>query len=229
MVAPDVQDYAHTQPLVTYQSFEDAQRNLPTPLFIHKPSSDECQAFEHKVVCHCSPTLSSLKPGNLFRCCYTNPLLSCAHHVYCTLQACYQKLAPHGVHLEIVSEEPGWSLVYVYRSDLLERALNHPVAAQYLHSLGYHKLSTTEALANLKQRFKEGSGFPHEIGFFLGYPPQDVIEFITSAGENHLMCGHWKVYSNLEHATRQFELFRNATKENLKRYAQGCPIELLVC
>lgn len=193
----------------------------------HPLTAHEYQAFEHKVVCHCSPTLSSLKPGNLFRCCYTHPVLSSEHHIHCTLQACYQKLAPHGVNLEIVSEKPNWSLIYVYRSDLLHAALNHPLAAEYLYSHGYSDLSVECALSSLKERFKAESEFPHEIGFFLGYPPEDVLSFIASEGKGSLACGHWKAYSNLHDARHTFELFRNATKENLKRFVQGCPIELL--
>ncbi len=32
--------------------------------------------------------------------------------------------------------------------------------------------------------------FPHEIGYFLGYPYDDVHEFIVQHGENYKVFGH---------------------------------------
>ena len=48
--------------------------------------------------------------------------------------------------------------------------------------------------------------FPHEIGVFLGYPPEDVKAFIKQNGKGAVLCGYWKVYSNIKkvHAVNEY-------------------------
>lgn len=38
--------------------------------------------------------------------------------------------------------------------------------------------------------------FPHEIGFFFGYPAEDVFAFIREKGHNYKLVGDWKVYGD---------------------------------
>ena len=46
--------------------------------------------------------------------------------------------------------------------------------------------------------------FPHEIGLFLGYPPEDVAGFIRHQGSHYKLCGKWKVYGDVERAKALF-------------------------
>ena len=63
--------------------------------------------------------------------------------------------------------------------------------------------------------------FPHEIGYFLGYPYDDVHEFIVQHGENYKVFGAWKVYSNVEQALTTFESYRACTQYLTYVYQQG--------
>ena len=47
--------------------------------------------------------------------------------------------------------------------------------------------------------------FPHEIGLFLGYPPEDVEGFRRNKGQNYKLCGWWKVYGDAEEAGAFFQ------------------------
>ena len=49
--------------------------------------------------------------------------------------------------------------------------------------------------------------FPHEIGLFLGYPPEDVLKYYVKKGKDYLFSGYWKVYTNPEKAIKTFELY----------------------
>lgn len=49
-------------------------------------------------------------------------------------------------------------------------------------------------LTRLAQRMEAVGDFPHEVGFFLGYPAEDVVGFIRNKGQNFKFCGRWKVY-----------------------------------
>jgi hypothetical protein len=66
-------------------------------------------------------------------------------------------------------------------------------------------------LARLQRRFLN-EGFPHEIGLFLGYPPEDVRGFIFNKGQNFICCRYWKVYHNAE---RAMEMFRKIDKAQI--------------
>ena len=54
--------------------------------------------------------------------------------------------------------------------------------------------------------------FPHEIGLFLGYAPEDVDGFIRLGAGRAKCVGTWKVYGDLEAAKKKFALFQKCTK-----------------
>ena len=58
------------------------------------------------------------------------------------------------------------------------------------------------------QRLGQAAEFPHEIGLFLGYPPEDVQGFL----ENRLCkcVGCWKVYGDEQAAQNGFASSANA-------------------
>ena len=63
--------------------------------------------------------------------------------------------------------------------------------------------------------------FPHEIGYFLGYPYEDVHQFIVQHGENYKVFGAWKVYTNVEQALTTFDSYRACTQYLTYVYQQG--------
>lgn len=65
------------------------------------------------------------------------------------------------------------------------------------------------------------SEFPHEIGFFLGYPYEDVIGFIKNRGQNYLEVGPWKVYANQSQARRTFARYRRCARIYARAYRSG--------
>ena len=69
--------------------------------------------------------------------------------------------------------------------------------------------------------------FPHEIGFFLGYPYEDVIGFIANEGENFLCSGCWKVYAKERDAQTCFCCYKNCTNMYQQLFDEGVSIECL--
>ena len=65
------------------------------------------------------------------------------------------------------------------------------------------------------------SEFPHEIGFFLGYPYEDVIGFIQNRGQNYLEVGPWKVYANQSQARWTFARYRRCARIYARAYRSG--------
>ena len=69
----------------------------------------------------------------------------------------------------------------------------------------------------------EGEEFPHEIGLFLGYPPEDVEGFCRYQGQNYKLCGRWKVYGDREAACRRFQRYDHC-RDALCRRLAVCPL-----
>ena len=78
-----------------------------------------------------------------------------------------------------------------------------------------------------RQTFKgdESGEFPHEVGLFLSYPPEDVKGFLE-----HKPCkcvGCWKVYENEEADKKTFAKYKACTRVYCRQLASGIDIERL--
>ena len=68
--------------------------------------------------------------------------------------------------------------------------------------------------------------FPHEVGLFLGYPPEDVEGFIENKARSCKLTGYRKVYSDEEKA-KNFAKYSTFTRVYTEQYAGGKTIERL--
>lgn len=161
---------------------------------------------------------------------------------------CNHELDPLGIHLSVLVWRPCGALVYVYRPADLMRYLSDPRAASALVSEGYDIRNLPSSLMHLAARITQASSnaaesaydsspcalvqdrpcdkgctceFPHEIGYFLGYPYEDVHQFIVQHGENYKVFGAWKVYTNVEQALTTFDSYRACTQYLTYVYQQG--------
>ena len=114
-------------------------------------------------------------------------------------------------------------LLLVYREDRLARQLADPAVAAMLEQAGYPPGGGPAAmLGHLRRRLEAGGGFPHEMGLFLGYPPEDVRGFWENGGRNYKYSGVWKVYSDdVEGARAAFRRYSRCRDAICKRLAGG--------
>lgn len=90
----------------------------------------------------------------------------------------------------------------------------------FLQNFGYRSnMTINESLEHLKERFKNGC--PHEIGIFLGFPIEDVKVFIEDPSRECLLCGYWRVYTNLEKAKIKFFKYDMVRKYVLTSFIKG--------
>lgn len=161
---------------------------------------------------------------------------------------CNHELDPLGIHLSVLVWRPCGALVYAYRPGRLATYLADPRAKTALAKEGYDTDNLPICLAHLASRITLASKnaaecacgqircvldhqancgndcaceFPHEIGYFLGYPYEDVHEFIVQHGENYKVFGAWKVYTNVEQALTTFDSYRACTQHLTYVYQQG--------
>ncbi|MDR0596658.1 MAG: DUF3793 family protein [Clostridiales Family XIII bacterium] len=116
-----------------------------------------------------------------------------------------------------VGNRGGGLLVLVYDRAAMRSLLVDGRATALLSRYGYPLGRGRAAVfRHLRSRFSDaGTGFPHEVGVFLGYPTEDVRGFIENKGRNCVFCYYWKVYHDLERAQ---EIFRRI--DEARRYAR---------
>lgn len=175
------------------------------------------------VVQYCAPTLAGIKTGSLFSCA-CQPGKSVPGDV----QLLDARLSAKGLRALPLGRKRNRLLVYVFRPADLKRDLSNPAVHQLMESYGYQPEHPDQCLRHLISRLKDDGSFPHEIGVFLGYPPEDVIGFIENHASNALYTGVWKVYGNVEQAKRTFEKYRVCTAVLADRIRRGESLEQLV-
>lgn len=166
---------------------------------------------------HCGPALTGLKAANL---------ISVARAEVPDLRerlGDYRRtFAPRGVYFHILCECPRNTLLLVYDRVLLEAHLALPETRALLVRDGYPAGASLEALLDrLGRRLACYAEFPHEIGLFLGYPPEDVEGFQRHRGRNCKLCGYWKVYSDVDRARELFRRYDQCRAALCGRVARG--------
>ncbi len=171
---------------------------------------------EEYVVRYGSPTLAGIKTGSLFMC----PADS-AKEIIGQIQGFNRALLSKGLCMVPMRFNNGSVLLYMFRPVKLKKDLENPLAKRILKNAGYKKNTHMGCLAELIEKLKRGGEFPHEIGLFLGYPPEDVEGFIANKAENYKMVGSWKVYGDAESAKKKFALYDKCTRIYCERIRQG--------
>ena len=80
-----------------------------------------------------------------------------------------------------------------------------------------------------RQTFKgdESGEFPHEVGLFLSYPPEDVKGFIDHRANGFKCAGLWKVYGDEAKAQALFAKFKKCTEIYCALWQTGSKLEQL--
>ena len=175
--------------------------------------SDCRKRLGFQIVLQCAPFLKGLK-------------VSCVISVDAAL---YDGLGELFENMDIsyhrLSCSEGKCLVLFYRPEKLKKYLEQPGVNALIQEYGYMDMSLDKILGRLSGRIddfaRRGIGFPHEIGVFLGYPPDDVKGFIENEGKKYLMIGYWKVYSNLAGARMVFKEYDRAKDCAVNEFLTG--------
>ncbi len=164
-------------------------------------SKQDETSFEQMLAVHSAPTLLGVKCGNLFAVHQSDFCLDELSEIF------ESKFGNMGLKIRFLCSCRERALVYVYSKDLLEMWFAEEKTASFMKEYGYSSdMTLDEKLSLLESRINCGS-FPHEIGAFLGYPIDDIRGFIENEGQNFLLCGFWKVYSNPADAQNTFDRY----------------------
>ena len=177
---------------------------------------------ENVLVRQCSPTLAGMKTGNLFPCQYRSRA-----EMRDAMRAWNRRLAGKGLRVMPLCYRGGRALIYVYRPSKLRADLGGNLARRILSERGYPSSSPALCLGMLSRRLRESADFPHEIGLFLGYPPEDVRGFMDHRDKDCKCVGCWKVYGDEAAARKLFARYQKCTAVYCRQHSQGRTIEQL--
>lgn len=177
---------------------------------------------EELLVRHCSPTLAGLKTGNMFTCEFADDFemrncVRCWNHM----------LVKKGLRVLPLRFRKNRALVYVYRPSKLSQDLKYDRAGKILRDRGYETGEADACIMELINRLRKNEEFPHEIGLFLGYPPEDVQGFIENRAADCKCVGCWKVYGDADTAQKLFAKYKKCTDVYCTLFAEGQSIERL--
>jgi len=176
-----------------------------------------------QIVRFCAPTLAGIKTGSLF-----TVHASSDQELRSDIASFNRRFNTRGIRIIPVKVCDGYSLIYLYRPDMLDKDLHDPMAVSILERFGYSMTSSDRCVVDLVRRLKVSAEFPHEIGLFLGYPPLDVDGFIRNPNEGFYEVGYWKVYSDVQSARLAFSRYRRCTEEYGRLLEEGSTLEQLV-
>ena len=174
------------------------------------------------IIRYCAPTLAGIKTGNLFSC-----FCKSADELCEKIRQLNKSLVPKGLRvlpLRLVKQR---ALIYIFRPLYLKRDLSESIAKRLLITQGYPIDNPDKCILKLMANLYSNDDFPHEIGLFLGYPPEDVKGFIDNKAIDCKCAGCWKVYSNEEDAKRTFEKYKKCTEAYCSLLSRGKSIEQL--
>lgn len=174
------------------------------------------RSVETQMAIQCAPVFANLKMSNL---------LIIAKEDICKVR---QILKNAVISWHVVSIWKEKATILLYREEELKQYLNSYAVYARLQSMGYEE-ELEDKLDLFSRRYKayqEGNlEFPHEMGFFLGYPKEDVEGFIVNGGRNFLYAGYWKVYADRKKKISLFEKFESAREAMIAFVSNGGRIE----
>lgn len=177
---------------------------------------------EELIVRHCAPTLAGMKTGSMF---------SCPCDSECALRAdirdLNRRLGPKGMRMLLLRCRNRRAVVYLYRPGSLAQDLECSEARRLLAAQGYPDADAGRCVIRLIGRLRENRMFPHEVGLFLGYPPEDVCGFMERGARASKCVGMWRVYGDAEHARRIFAKYNKCTRVYMEQWAKGKSVDRL--
>jgi len=177
---------------------------------------------EDYIVRNCAPTLAGLKTGSMFTC----PCASRGKMID-SIRKLNKRLNPKGLRILPLRFSDRNALIYLYRPAQLKSDLSNSTASLLLLQRGYDPENCGKCLVHLVKKLRTQQVFPHEIGLFLGYPPEDVSGFIENQACGCKCIGCWKVYGDEAAARKRFAQYKKCSRVYWDQWAKGKDIERL--
>ena len=177
---------------------------------------------EELVIRYCAPTLAGIKTGSLF-----SYAPETGEDLRAEIRRLNRMLVRKGLRDLPLSKQRRRVMIYVYRPERLRADFRGAQTGALLRQQGYCSGRPEQCVAALMAKLRDQEDFPHEIGLFLGYPPEDVRGFMEHRGCGCKCVGCWKVYGDVQRAAELFARYQQCTDIYLHAWQNGKSIEEL--
>ncbi len=176
---------------------------------------------EKVLVHHAAPCLAGIKSANLVS--FPDSSID-----WCT--AYNQLLNRFDIYFIPLNTNKTYSQILICRKSLLMNYILRPDVYNELCRFGYNpKAGFAACISRLQERMSTlTKNFPHEIGLFLGYPVEDVLQYIATGGKKCLFCGYWKVYSSPEKASKIFDAYTECKERFALQIKSGMSLSQII-
>ena len=172
---------------------------------------------------YAAPTLAGLKSGSLF-----TVMFSDQKDMHESIRKINRTLVPKGLCLIPLQYDKGSAMIYLFRPARLQADLNDHMACALLQARGYATQTCSRCIVSLMDRLRQSAEFPHEIGLFLGYPPEDVSAFMEHRDTGCKCVGFWKVYGDETAARKTFDRYKKCSDAYYRQWKKGKPFDRLI-
>lgn len=181
-----------------------------------------CKNIERLLAYHCSPALVGIKSANL---------MNCNLNKYPQIMEDIKKFNDNNnskISFEILGMCEKRALILVYQRQKLQRTIFEKNNYEYLVGRGYPQKKDLDLyIQHLKLSIELSDSFPHEVGVFLGYALDDIIDFEAGTKEC-LYVGYWKVFSNKEEKIRTFDRYTRCKNIIFRLLDKGYSLESMI-
>lgn len=120
-------------------------------------------------------------------------------------------------------------IILVYDKKQLSNYIFKQENKHFLNKIGYSDENDLDIyLEKLKRRYNEFN-CPHELGVFLGYPLEDVKDFMNCSTKKCLACGYWRVYNDYSTAKEVFNIYDMIKEKTVKYILKGDSAHKVFC
>jgi hypothetical protein len=204
----------------------DEQRR-PTWHELAERFADERECLASFLALEAAEVLDGEKPANLIN--IANRRRACGRNLYRLWRRHGATLLRQGgLAVRELADRGDSLLLLLYRPQTLAALLTRPNVVGFLRKAGYTNPADPQAaLAQLQSRIA-ATGFPHEIGVFLGYPLKDVAGFMGWIQLPFACQGPWKIYGDPRGSLDLAETFRQC-RHRMARQLARCttPVDCL--
>lgn len=178
--------------------------------------------LDELLIRYSAPTLAGIKTGNLFA-----VAKRLDHKLKNSIVQFNSQAKQKNIRLIPIKCLKNRTLLYIYRPKFLEKDFKCKTCRYFLGNLGYPVEKPAACLREYISRLSESHEFLHEIGFFLGYPAEDVVGFMKQGPKKAKYNATWLVYSDVASAQHTAKTYKTCSKIYYTNWQKGKSIEKL--
>ena len=120
-------------------------------------------------------------------------------------------------------------IILIYDEEELSNYIFRKENKLFLTKLGYNDENNLDVYLKMLKRRYEEFNCPHELGIFLGYPLDDVRDFMDCSNKKCLACGYWRVYNDYDNAKEVFNIYDMIKEEAVSFILKGDSSQNVFC